>query len=193
MPEWQQTSGQEGADRQELDSELVKLAQEGDSDAFGQLYDRYSPAVFRFIYAHVDDRLDAEDLTEDVFVRVWRSLPGYRQQGIPFVAYVFRIARNRLIDYYRRSKHNKQNVPLEETLVGDEHPDPSQVVSDGIVHQEIQNLLLELREDYRTVLTLRFMGDLSPDETAEVMGRTSGAVRVLQHRALAALRKLMGD
>lgn len=193
MPEWQQTSDLEGADRQELDIELVRLAQEGGAEAFGQLYERYSPAVFRFIYAHVDDRLDAEDLTEDVFVRVWRSLPGYRHQGIPFVAYVFRIARNRLIDYYRRSTRSKQDVSLEETLVGDDRPDPSQLVSNGIEHQEIQTLLLELREDYRTVLTLRFMGDLSPDETAEVMGRTSGAVRVLQHRALAALRKLMGE
>lgn len=193
MPEWQQSDGRPGDDRQELDMELVKLAQAGDAEAYGQLYERYSPAVFRFLFAHIDDRLDAEDLTEDVFIRIWRSLPGYRHQGIPFVAYVFRVARNRLIDYYRRSKRSKDHVSLEDVVIRDGLPDPSEIVGDGLEHQEIQALMADLRDDYRMVLTLRFMGDLSPDETAEVMGRTSGAVRVLQHRALAALRKMLGD
>lgn len=193
MPEWQHTDGRPGDDRQELDTELVKLAQEGDTDAFGQLYERYSPAVFRFLFSHIDNRLDAEDLTEDVFIRIWRSLPGYRHQGIPFVAYVFRVARNRLIDYYRRSKRNKDQVSLDDIVIGDHQADPGDIVDNGLEHQEIQALLGDLRDDYRMVLTLRFMGDLSPDETAEVMGRTSGAVRVLQHRALAALRKMLGD
>ncbi len=186
MPGWH-----EGDESQDQDIDLIKQAQEGDEGAFGVLYERHAPAVFRFLYSHLDDRHDAEDLTEEVFLRVWQSLPKYRHQGTPFVAFVFRVARNRLIDYYRRSRYSKNTVSIEDTVIRDTQPDPSRIVSDGLEHEEIRLLLNELRDEYKTVLVLRFLGDLSPDETAEVMGKSSGAVRVLQHRALAALRKLM--
>jgi RNA polymerase sigma-70 factor (ECF subfamily) len=82
---------------------------------------------------------------------------------------------------------------LEEDILRDPNPEPSDAVATNIQRQEIRELLEKLREDYRTVLLLRFMGDLSPEETAEVMGKSPGAIRVLQHRALAALRNLMGS
>jgi DNA-directed RNA polymerase specialized sigma24 family protein len=74
MPTWQDSE----------DSELIQIAQEGESDAFGELYQRYAQIVFRFIYANLNNRLDAEDLTEEVFLRAWRSLGKYRQKGVPF-------------------------------------------------------------------------------------------------------------
>lgn len=179
-------------ERQDVDDiQLIKEAQSGSSEAFGLLYERYAQVIFRFLYAHLSDRLDAEDLTEEVFLRVWRTLPKYREQGIPFVAYLFRVARNALIDQYRRSKAPENNLPLEENTIADTLHNPAEVVIQGMEKQEIRELLGLLREEYRTVLLLRFMGDLSPDETADVMGKSAGAVRVLQHRALGALRKLL--
>ena len=104
------------------DVQLLEDAQSGNAEAFGELYERHAQKVFRFLYARLDNRLDAEDLTEDVFIRVWRSLPTYRDWGNPFLAYVFRIARNALIDHYRRSGASKQLMSLEDVAARDWQP-----------------------------------------------------------------------
>ena len=181
MPGWQDIE----------DIELLKRAQDGDADAFGEIYQRYAEAVFRFLYAHVDDRMDAEDLTEEIFFKVWRSISGYRDQGTPFLAFLFKIARNALIDHYRRSGKNEQPVSIEDTLIQDNGVDPGEEAIAKLEHAEIRQVLNQLREDYRTVLILRFLSDLSPQEAAHTMGRSTGAIRVLQHRALAAARDLL--
>jgi RNA polymerase sigma-70 factor (ECF subfamily) len=173
------------------DPQLLQLAREGDAEAFGKLYELYADRVFRFLFAHVDNRYDAEDLTEDVFLRVWRSLPNYREQGVPFLAFLFRIARNALIDHYRRSSPVKRQVSIEDLSLQDHNPGPSESAIDSFEREELHLTLEQLREDYRTVLVLRFLSELSPEETAQVMGRSPGAVRVLQHRALAALRAML--
>jgi RNA polymerase sigma-70 factor (ECF subfamily) len=173
------------------DNLLLKKAQDGDAEAFGELYEQYSPAVFRFIYAHIDNRLDAEDLTEDVFFRTWRSLPGYQDQGVPFIALLFRIARNAIIDHYRRTAQQRNLTSIEDIIVHDGRPGPAETLITNLEHQEVRQVLEQLREDYRTVLALRFLSELSPEETAKVMGRSAGAVRVLQHRALITLRSLL--
>jgi RNA polymerase sigma-70 factor (ECF subfamily) len=186
MPELQEADG-----NRQVDIQLIRSIQDGDVNAFDQLYERHAPVIFRFVYSHINNREDAEDLTEEIFIRVWQSLPNYEEKGAPFVAYLFRIARNAIIDHYRRSKRTGQELSLEENLVENPNSDPSEMVAANIEQQEVRQLLDGLREEYRLVLALRFLGDLSPDETAEVMGKSSGAIRVLQHRALAALRKLL--
>jgi RNA polymerase sigma-70 factor (ECF subfamily) len=173
------------------DHQLLKSAQDGNTEAFGMLYERYADRVFRFLFAHMDNRLDAEDLTEDVFLRVWRSLPNYREQGVPFLAYLFRIARNALIDHYRRSGPVKNQVSIEDLSLHDGNPGPGESAISSLEREELRVSLEQLREDYRMVLVLRFLSELSPEETAQVMGRTPGAVRVLQHRALSALRSML--
>ncbi len=176
------------------DHQLLKSAKDGDTEAFGFLYERYAERVFRFLFAHLDNRLDAEDLTEEVFLRVWRSLPNFREQGVPFLAFIFRIARNALIDHYRRSSQVKNQVSIEEISLRDGNPGPGESALSSLEREELRISLEQLREDYRTVLVLRFLSELSPEETAQVMGRSTGAVRVLQHRALLALREMLdGD
>lgn len=176
------------------DRQLLSAAKDGDAEAFGVLYERYAERVFRFLFAHVDNRLDAEDITEDVFLRVWRSLPNYREQGVPFLAFLFRIARNALIDHYRRSGKAKGQVSIEDLTLRDNNPGPGESAISSLEREELRVSLEQLRDDYRMVLVLRFLSELSPDETAQVMGRTPGAVRVLQHRALASLRSMLeGD
>jgi RNA polymerase sigma-70 factor (ECF subfamily) len=176
------------------DRQLLTFAKDGDAEAFGILYERYADRVFRYLFAHVDNRLDAEDITEDVFLRVWRSLPNYREQGVPFLAFLFRIARNALIDHYRRSGQAKGQVSIEDLALRDHNPGPGESALSSLEREELRVSLEQLREDYRTVLVLRFLSELSPEETAQIMGRSPGAVRVLQHRALASLRTMLdGD
>ena len=181
MPDWQDID----------DVQLIVLAQDGEADAFGELYERYVQTIFRFVYVRLDDRRDAEDLTEEVFLRVWQSLPNYREQGVPFLAFLFRIARNAVIDFYRSSKSSGHQESIEDSLVQDLHSDPGEQAITNLEHQELRQVLDNMREDYRMVLVLRFLSELSPEETAQVMGRSTGAVRVLQHRALSALRNIL--
>jgi RNA polymerase sigma-70 factor (ECF subfamily) len=174
------------------DALLIKQAKDGNVEAFGELYERYSEPVFRFVYSQTSNRLDAEDLTADVFLRAWQSLPRYQEKGFSFSAYLFRIARNVLID--NRRKRRPVNVVSEDEIMNlpdTMTTDPSALLSIKMQHRELVNILDQLREDYRTVLVLRFLNELSPEETSEVMGRSVGAVRVLQHRALSSLRKLI--
>jgi RNA polymerase sigma-70 factor (ECF subfamily) len=173
------------------DSELLKKAQHGDTNAFGELYQRHAAAVFRYLFAHLDNRLDAEDLTNEVFLRAWQSLPRYHERGNPLLAFLFRIAHNALVDQYRRSSAAGGSHDELGNHLPDGNPGPAELLSAGFERQELLHLLGRLRADYRTVLTLRFVSDLSPEETAQVMQRSPGAVRVLQHRALERLRRLV--
>jgi len=170
---------------------LIKKSQKGNAEAFGKRYELYAPRVFRFLFAHLEDRLDAEDLTIEVFFKIWQYIPVYDERGAPFSGFLFRVARNTLVDHYRRSHRTRQNEALMEEMADNSQPDPAEIVSSGVEHKELRLLLAQLREDYRTVLSLRFMAELSPEETAHAMEKSSGAIRVLQHRALKAVRKLM--
>jgi RNA polymerase sigma-70 factor, ECF subfamily len=181
MPDWEAVD----------DVQLLKQAQYGSAEAFGELYERHALSVFRFLYAHLDDRLDAEDLTEEVFLRTWRTLSRYRDQGVPFKAFLFRVAHNALIDHYRSNRRSGSEVSIEDSVIHDMRSEPGSQFLQNQEHQELRNTLAQLREDYQTVLISRFLAGLSPEETAQVMGRSVGAVRVLQHRALSALRKMM--
>jgi len=175
------------------DIDLIDIAKQGDADAYGELYERYAERVFRFLYAHIRNRLDAEDLTEEVFLRAWRSLPGFQHQGVPFLAYLFRIARHALIDLYRRSSKSQGQVSSSAVNLVDDQPNPAEMMDGDMERQKIHQALDKIHPDYRTVLTLRFLSELSPEETAQAMKRSPGAIRVLQHRALTALRKVFKD
>ncbi len=178
--------------RVDADARFVMQAKKGDKEAFGKLHDLYAEAIYRFLYARLNNRMDAEDLTGEVFLRAWRSLPNYRPKGHLFSAYLFRIARNLLTDHYRQAKRVNVVEEHDERLLQTSEDMPADIIIAKQEYQTLKKTLGKIREDYRNVLILRFISGLSPDETAEAMGRSPGAVRVLQHRALSALRKQMG-
>ncbi len=175
-------------DRQVDDERVIKQVKEGDAEAFGMLYEQYAEVIFRYVYSHLESRLDAEDLTEEIFLRAWRALPKYDERGLPFSAFLFRIARNSLIDHYRQKKAVQS---IEDMEVQSREPGPEEMVDVHIENHNLRDTIAKLREDYRNVLIFRFLSGLSPEETAQVMQRSVGAVRVLQHRALSALKDLM--
>ena len=174
------------------DAPLVKQAKSGDSEAFAQLYDLYAPNIFRFVYAQMPDRMDAEDLTAEVFLQAWRSLASYQERGYAFSAFLYRIARNQIADFYRKKRKEIVNSEFLEQI-SDERMSLSSALALKQEHQDLYKKLSNLHENYRVVLVLRFLNELSPKEIAQVMKRSEGAVRVLQHRALSALRELVDD
>lgn len=174
--------------RQYDDEQLIIKSKNGDAEAFGELYERYAEVIFRYVYSHIESRLDAEDLTEDVFLRAWKALGKYDERGLPFSAFLFRAARNSLIDYYRQHKSVQS---IEDLELHSSEPGPEDLVSDRLSNVDLRNALAGLREDYRSVIIFRFLSGLSPEETAQMMQRSVGAIRVLQHRALSALKELL--
>ncbi len=177
----------------DTDHQLLKKAQQGEAEAFGVLYERHAAAIYRYLYAHLGSHPDAEDLTSEVFLRAWHFLPRYRHRGVPFRAFLFRIAHNKLIDHYRQKRNKTELLHGEASPLIDNQNGPAESLIDKLNRLELSGILAGLREDYRTVLVLRFFSQLSPIETAAVMQRSTGAVRVLQHRALAELRKRINE
>lgn len=179
MPDWQDIA----------DAVLIQKAQQGHADAFGELYERYSVTIFRFVCLRLGSRQDAEDLTEEIFMRAWNNLAKYDERGVPFAAYLFQIARNALIDHYRKNRNTLSSI--DDVNLSGMDPDPEDSVAHKIEFQDLQKFMESLPEDYRNVLILRFLNGLSPEETAQMMNRSEGAVRVLQFRALTALKRLL--
>ena len=169
--------------------DLVRRAVSGDAVAFASLYDQFAPRVRRFLRYQLRDDDLAEELVQRTFVRIVEALPRYQPRGLPFGAWVFRIARNAMIDQVRTTH---PTVELDAALDrAADTGDPVMAVERADVRAEVRRALDQLPTDQRDVLVWRFFGELSPAETAAVMGRSNGAVRVLQHRALAALRGIM--
>ena len=168
---------------------LVGRAAAGDATAFACLYDAYAPRVRRFLRHQLGDADLAEELLQRTFVKMIESLPRYQSRGLPFGAWVFRIARNAVIDH-RRTSHPA--VSLEATMErASDIGDPVASAERDQDRAQLRTALDALPPDQREVLVWRFFAELSPAETAVLMGRSNGAVRVLQHRAMVSLRELL--
>jgi len=165
----------------------VERARQGDDEAIGWLYRRYAPAVFRYLFYRLGEREVAEDLTSEVFVRAIEGLPRYQQRGLPFAAWLYRIAAARVVDHYRRMRRRPATRLQPESATSGERAE--QEAESRLSAEELQRGLAGLPPAYQQVIVLRFVEGLSHEEVAQVMGRSAGAVRVLQYRALAALRR----
>ena len=169
---------------------LVGQARAGDAWAFGLLFDHYHLSVYRYILSRVQRPADAEDLTQLVFVKALEALPRYESRGIPFGGWLFRLARNAVIDY-ARTRHDHVDLDGAAGRPGHEAgPDEVTVARQEI--DEVAAALAALTDDQRDAIALRFFAGLSAREAAEVMGKQEGTVRGLQFRAIAALRRQLG-
>ncbi len=169
----------------------VQRAQNDDPDAVEALYEHYADAIYRFIYYRVSNRRDAEDLTAEVFVKMVEGLPAYRSRGAPFEAWLYRIARARVIDFQRRLRRRPENELSDALMDTGTHPE------DRIEQrQEIESLRAALKllsDDEQTLLILRFVEHKSHQEAAAILGKTPAAVRAMQHRVLVRLAALFGS
>lgn len=175
----------------EGDAELVQRAQNRDSDAFGRLYESYFDRVYRYLYLRVGRVEEAEDLTEQVFLRALESIGSFRWTGAPFASWLFRIAHNLLVDHWRRQKGKEYLDPARE--IESREPDPAYIAELRVRMEEVRGALVQLTEAQRQVIGLRFTAGLSLAETAKIMSRSEGAIKALQHSALAALRRQLKE
>jgi RNA polymerase sigma-70 factor (ECF subfamily) len=169
---------------------LVAAAKAGDPEAFGSLFDAYYGPVYRYVASRVGRPSDAEDLAQLVFVKALEALPRYEQRGVPFGGWLFRLARNVVIDHVRtRREHVTLDVVVEKST-DDQGPDELAVLRQEL--DTIAHALRRLTPEQREAIELRFFAGLSAKEAAETMGRQEGTVRGLQFRAIAALRRDLG-
>ncbi len=173
------------------DAELIELVKSGDLDAFGELYERYLDPIYRYIATRVGNEQDAEDLTEHVFLRSFESLNRYEDRGLPYSAFLYRVARNVLVDHYRRRVDEGQIETAER--IAEKRSSLDERVVENETYQRIERELGRLPEDYQEVIRMRILLDLPTDIVAEWLDRSEGAVRVLLHRALKALRENLTD
>ncbi len=175
------------------DADLVRRAQAGESDAVGELYDRHHIRIFRYLMVLVRDRHLAEDMTGEVFARMVSRLATFRLIGVPFQAWLYRIAHNLAMDHLRR--------PQQMAVLPDQEIEslPSSPAADGLaVWYERQQSMARIRaaldaldEMQQQVIILRFVAGLSLQETARALGKSVPAIKSIQHRGLTALRRAL--
>ncbi len=171
------------------EEQLIQRAQRGDANAFGDLYEQQLAAIYRYIFYRVGNVAEAEDLTETVFLKAWEALGRYRWREVPFSAWLYRIAHNIIIDRYR-SDHETVSYD-DQTEVHDEADGPEEWLAEVETTEVLIEALAQLPPDHQQVLVLRFINGLNHAETSRVLGRSEEAVRVLQHRALKAMRVIL--
>ena len=172
---------------------LVELARTGDSEAFGLLYDHYSPSVYRFIYYRVSSVALAEDLTSETFFRALRSMSSFRWQGKDFGAWLMTIARNLTADHYKAGR-TRLEYSTEDMGAHDCATDgPENTVLASLTNEALLEALGQLPAEQQECLIMRFLQGLSIAETAKVLGRSDGAVKQLQLRGVRNLAKLMPE
>lgn len=168
---------------------LVRRLQSRDAEAFGQFYEAHFEKVYRYVAMRLDNEMEAEDVTQEVFLKALGSISSFRWRGVPFLAWLYRIARNQVIDHYRK-RPKTPPVSINDLQVPEED-NPVEIAERKNEFGRIMKAARKLTEAQREVIALRFVSDLSIAETAQVMRRSQGAVKALQHSALTALRRVM--
>ena len=170
------------------EQELVKRAQKGDAEAFGMLYDKHLTPIYRFILLKIGNRADAEDLCHQVFLNAWQNVGRYRFQGFPFSSWLYKIASNAVIDHWRTKKNNICIDLVSENLLS-ESPKFDYFLDQKLEVGLIKTALTKLEPEQQNVIIMKFVDELTNKEIAHVLGKSEGAVRVIQHRAIKRLRE----
>ena len=189
-----------------LERSLVDRARGGDQEAMGLLYDAYLPRLYRYCLSRVRNETDAEDLAEEIFLKVLSAIDGFewqpvtgahgageaQEQRIPFGAWLFRIAHNHLVTFHRRAATRGPVSEIDEAI-RDHQRGPEELTETKITIEEVFIAVRELPEAQREVILLRFASGLSVAETAEVLGKNETNVKVLQHKGVQRLKRMLAE
>jgi RNA polymerase sigma-70 factor (ECF subfamily) len=170
----------------------MQLAKSGDTEAFGRLYELYFVPIFRYIYFRVKDKEEAADLVQTTFLKVFRSLPNFREQNKPLLAYFFTVARNTVIDHRRVKKEILIDDPgsIFGQMPGKTN-NPLERIEKEEINQAVRRAIKQLTDDQQEVIVFKFINEISNKEIAAFLGKTEEAVRQLQCRALKTLRQIL--
>ena len=172
-----------------IEEQVVQRAVNGDREAFTYIYDLHFDKIYRYIYVKVHSQAEAEDLTQDVFIKAYEAIKSYKWRDLPFTAWLFRIAHNRVIDHVRKTSKEKR-APLEEAGAISSG-DPVHMTEQNFEIYQLKDALERLPDAQREVATMRFISELSITEVALALGKSEGTVKALQFNAVASLRKLL--
>lgn len=168
---------------------LVQKAKAGDAEAFGRLYDMHVDRVYRHIYYRVSSVADTEDLTQQVFLKAWQAMTRYKKTASPFIAWLMTISHNLVVDFYRAKKNR---IPLNDGVVAEDPKSSPEVMAQARFDQEkLRMAISQLHGDQQRVVLMRFIEGFSFAETADSIGKSEGATRVILHRALKKLRHIL--
>lgn len=170
---------------------LYKVQVQHDSDAFALLYDDYVKRIYRFVYFKIGSKEESEDITADVFLKVWHYLQE-KKDVKSFSGLVYRVARNAIIDLYRKRSSQNVQVMAEEMDYGDEGKWKN-TTEDKMDADTVLTAIKKLKQEYQEILLLRYVDELSFEEIAEIVGKTNLTVRVTAHRAQKKLKELFGE
>jgi RNA polymerase sigma-70 factor (ECF subfamily) len=173
------------------EKQLIERAIRGEASAFGLLYDRYQTQIYRFIYLKVSHREEAEDLTHQVFLKSWQNIGGYKFQGFPFSSWLYRIARNQIIDYYRGKKNNLNIEEISELKIDDSSVEIIEILDNNSDVKKIKEAIKQLNPNHQDIIILRFIEELSLKETASALKKSEIAVKLLQYRDVKNLKKIL--
>jgi RNA polymerase sigma-70 factor (ECF subfamily) len=174
-------------------SALVELAQRGDAEAFGMLYERYVDVVYRYVYVRVGGKQLAEDITSETFLRALRRMDSFSWQGRDIAAWFITIARNLITDNAKSARF-RMEVTTADMLDADRRVDPvDQEVLDKVRDERLLEAVKKLKPEQAECVVLRFLQGLTLAETAKVLGKSEGAVKQLQLRAVRALHRELAD
>ena len=153
------------------------------------MYEEYFDKIYRYVALKIGDRMEAEDITQQVFLNSIRAISSFKLKGIPFSAWLFRIAHNQVVDYLRKKTKRAVSSIDKVSLCADD--DPELMLERKLDIERLTSATRKLTPAQQEVISLRFAGGLSVAQVAETMGRSQGAVKALQHSAIVALRKLL--
>lgn len=174
------------------DDIILTRAVQGDSQAFGLIYERYVSRIYNYIYYRTGNHHDAEDLTARVFYRAIRSIINYQDRGLPISAWLYRIAHN-LVANWHRDRSRRPEIVLDDSIpihVPTEHPEVTLMQTEE--QERLLKLIRKLPPERQQLIILKFVDHMSNAEIGQIMGRTEGAVKSLYHRTLLALRDELG-
>lgn len=179
-------------ERKEEIEKLVMLVQKGNHDAFAKLYDILIDPIYRYVFYRVKDE-DAEDIVETVFLKVWENIRKYRARKSSFSAWVFRIAHNLVVDHYRSTKDKSyQELSMDVPDLTREH-NPIKVTENQLDQKNLKIALSKLKKQYRDIIIYKFINELSNKEISEILKKREGSLRILQFRALKALKDRLNE
>jgi len=171
------------------EEEWIRKAQRGDREAWGKLYELYVDRVYRYVASKME-AMESEDITEQVFLKAFQSLPSYKWKGVAFSSWLFTIARNLVIDWGRK-RYSQRRYLAKEVIPS--QPDPQEMAEERALIREMVKAVERLTEAQQEVIRLRFVAGLSLEDTAKIMGKSLGAIKALQHAALDNLRRVLNE
>ncbi len=174
----------------EAEEHIIESIKRGEVRSFDLLYTEYVAQIYRFVALKVGTKHEAEDLTHEVFLSALTNIRSYKRTGSPFSSWLYQIARNKVIDYYRTKKSHVALDAMDPDSFGEDSGLP-ETLDIAFQTEKVRTAIRKLPEEHQTILILRFVEDLSPREIAKIIKKSEGTIRVAQHRALEHLKQLL--